>query len=325
MLRLDEQGVPINPDDAMINPLSPQRSTATIEIHDDPPVHPQSLQPAAQTDIDSILYAMRLQEEFEREDRALSAQRTELVKSGQGWFECGICMDETMPVDSIAIIDSCGHTFCRECLHGHVTARLGEHRFPILCPTCTAGKGKGKGKAGGTCVCIQRGRFGGASSDFFLEVSQFLAQNLGLTDEQFSLWIEMEMVAFSVLLDCRKYVHGVHSSASCTNGRSRCERSMFVARDEHEKANIIICPLPDCNYAWCKECQQSIDLDGPEHSCDGTSELDHLMSQNGWKYCPSEPTRVRCYIYAEIFLFFSACKTPIQKRSGCNHMSVSQI
>jgi len=173
-------------------------------------------------------------------------------------------MDE-MPTDSIAIIDSCGHTFCRECLRKHVTVRLEEHRFPILCPTCTAGKGKGKGKTG--------------------EVSQSLALNLGLTDEQFRIWTEMEMVAFSVLLHCR-----------------RCQRSMFVARDEHEEANIIICPLPDCNHAWCKLCQQSIDFRAPEHSCDGTSELDNLIKEQGWKYCPT-------------------CKTPIQKTSGCNHMT----
>jgi len=69
-------------------------------------------------------------------------------------FECCICIDE-MPVDSIARIDSCGHTFCRECLRGHVSARLEERRFPILCPTCTVEKDKGQGKVGGTClVCV---------------------------------------------------------------------------------------------------------------------------------------------------------------------------
>jgi hypothetical protein len=98
---------------------------------------------------DSILEVMRLQNEFNKEDRALSAQRAELVKFTQRLFECGICMDE-MPHDSIARPDPCGHTFCRECLRGHVTTRINEHRFPILCPTCTAGKGKGKEAAGGT-------------------------------------------------------------------------------------------------------------------------------------------------------------------------------
>ncbi|KAH9955863.1 hypothetical protein BC827DRAFT_1158069 [Russula dissimulans] len=220
--------------------------------------------PPSDLDNGTILYAMRLQHEFDAEDSALSAQRIELARSAQRLFKCDICMEE-IPEDSIARPDSCGHTFCRECLRGHVTARLDEHRFPILCPTCTANKGKGKGSVG--------------------EVSQSVAIDLGLTDKQYDVWTDMEMVSFSVVLYCRK-----------------CKRSMFVARDEHEEASIIACPLPDCNHAWCKQCQQSIDFNGPKHSCDGTSELDHLMKQQGWKYCPT-------------------CKTPIQKEEGCNHMS----
>ena len=102
---------------------------------------------------DSIFYAMRLQHEFDKEDRALSAQRADLAKFTQRLFVCGICLEE-MPDDSIARPDPCGHTFCRECLRGYVAARLDEHRFPILCPTCTANKDKGKGVTGG----MYRGR-----------------------------------------------------------------------------------------------------------------------------------------------------------------------
>jgi len=38
-----------------------------------------------------------------------------------------------------------------------------------------------------------------------VEVSQSLALNLGLIDEQFNIWTEMQMNAFSVLLHCRLY------------------------------------------------------------------------------------------------------------------------
>ena len=99
--------------------------------------------------LESVVYAMRLQNEFDSEDRALSSQRAELAKSTQRLFVCGICLDE-MPDDSIARPDPCGHTFCRECLRGHVAVRINEHRFPVLCPSCTANQGKGKGVAGGT-------------------------------------------------------------------------------------------------------------------------------------------------------------------------------
>jgi hypothetical protein len=97
---------------------------------------------------------------------------------------------------------------------------------------------------------------------------------------------------------------------------------MFVARDEHEEAKILVCPLPGCNHAWCKQCQQSIEMNGPKHSCDGTSELDHLMKQQGWKYCPCKPAPAISILWALIFSSSLACKTPIQKVSGCNHMSV---
>jgi len=113
----------------------------TLGRHGSPPTPPVDRD-------DGLMCALRLQREYDDEDRALSVQRTQLAKSVQRLFECSICMEE-MPVDSIARIDSCGHTFCRECLRGHVGARIDDHRFPVLCPTCIANKGKGKGKAGG--------------------------------------------------------------------------------------------------------------------------------------------------------------------------------
>ena len=107
--------------------------------------------PPSDTDRDgSVLRATSMQHESKNEDSALSAQRTEPAKSTRRLFVCGICLEE-MPDESIVRPEPCGHTFCRDCLRGHVITRLNERRFPILCPTCTATKGKGKGVAGGTC------------------------------------------------------------------------------------------------------------------------------------------------------------------------------
>lgn len=79
------------------------------------------------------------------------------------------------------------------------------------------------------------------------------------------------MAQFSVVLHCPK-----------------CKRSAFVDKTDLEDTNTLSCPLPGCNHTWCKNCQESINNEGPKHSCDGLAALDQLMQQSGWKYCPSE-------------------------------------
>ena len=167
------------------------------------------LPPFFERDEDGFLFAKRLQSQFDNEDRALSAERIDLTKTIQPVFECGICMEE-MPEDSVARPDPCRHAFCRECMRGYVSARLEEHRFPILCPTCSADKGKGKGVTGGRWKILL---LLVKTLKNVVEVSQRLALDLGLTDEQFNVWTEMEMVTFSVLLHCRKYARGIYLCA----------------------------------------------------------------------------------------------------------------
>ena len=150
------------------------------------------------------------------------------------------------------------------------------------------------------------------------EVSQSLALNLGLTERQFSIWSEMEMVAFCVLVHCRRYVRHVHFPDSCTKDQNRCQRSMFVARDEHDEADLISCPLPDCTHVWCKLCQRSVDFRGPKHSCDGTAVLDHLMKEQGWKYCPSEPSQAMLPSspLLKLFIFFPSLQNADPENIG---------
>ena len=66
----------------------------------------------------------------------------------------------------------------------------------------------------------------------------------------------------------------------------RCVQTIFVDKAEYQEAQEIVCPLPGCVYAWCKACSQAIEIGGPKHSCDGSSELKHLMDLRGWKHCP---------------------------------------
>ena len=186
-----------------------------------------------------LSYAERLQKEFDNEDRALSADCIKLSHTVRQVFKCGICMEE-LPEDSVARPDPCGHSFCRDCMRGYVSSRLEERRFPILCPTCTASKGKGKTVTGGTPMFLSP--LSKTLMDV-VEVSQALALNLGLTDEQFNIWTEMEMVSFSVLMYCRKYSTPIVSTLCLliveTGVRGPCswrERNMKGPKSSHARS-----------------------------------------------------------------------------------------
>ncbi|KIJ14014.1 hypothetical protein PAXINDRAFT_13135 [Paxillus involutus ATCC 200175] len=99
-------------------------------------------------------------------------------------------------------------------------------------------------------------------------ISRFLVEQISITEEQFQVWTEMDLAEVSVFIQCRE-----------------CSGFAFV--EDLEETMVIMYPEQDCYHVWCKECQQTIDLDGPEHSCDGSSELDNLLKEQGWKYCPS--------------------------------------
>ncbi|KAG2360119.1 hypothetical protein BDR07DRAFT_1413203 [Suillus spraguei] len=169
---------------------------------------------------------------------------------------------EEQPMDNSVDLE-CKHSICRSCIRGHICSKIEEHRFPVLCPVCMTEKNNRQPKA----------------------ISGILVQQIGVDERQYAIWEDMELSQLSILLHCRK-----------------CQRSVPVDRREHEESRMLVCPLPDCDHVWCKACQQSFTIGGPPHSCDGTSELDHLMKQRGWKYCPN-------------------CKTPVQRDGGCSHMT----
>lgn len=79
--------------------------------------------------------AQLLQLEFDRENESLLHQREDLAGLEQMFFDCGICLEQH-PVDDIARVDSCAHSFCRSCIRQYVQAELKEHHYPIFCPTC---------------------------------------------------------------------------------------------------------------------------------------------------------------------------------------------
>jgi hypothetical protein len=98
-----------------------------------------------------------LQRQFDEEDHLLVAQRADLLAAveQQRVFDCGVCLD-TLPEESIARIDPCGHSFCRECIRGFIVSQIESRRFPVLCPTCTAGPGDNHPESTGSYVSIIR-------------------------------------------------------------------------------------------------------------------------------------------------------------------------
>jgi len=211
---------------------------------------------------EALAYA--IQREFDDENVRLDGELEKLKSSQRAAFNCGICF-ENYSEDAVARVQPCGHRFCRECLDGYAKAKVEERCFPMPCPLCMADKDRSEKSQG--------------------IVDDLLVQQLGLSEEQYAAFIEMQMASFSIVLHCRK----------CTN-------SFFVDRREYEETEIITCPLRGCAHAWCKACSQGVEIGGAPHSCDGSSELKHLMQERGWKYCPG-------------------CQTPAEKIDGCNHMT----
>ena len=51
--------------------------------------------------------------------------------------DCLICT-EPLTLEETVSVEGCGHATCKGCLREHISARLGEKMWPILCPICMA-------------------------------------------------------------------------------------------------------------------------------------------------------------------------------------------
>ena len=116
---------------------------------------PSEARESATDTLSSRQLAAMLQRQFDEEDHLLVAERTELLAAAeqQRVFDCGVCLD-TLPEESIARIDPCGHSFCRECIRGFIVSQIESRRFPVLCPSCTAEPGNNRPESTGSYVSI---------------------------------------------------------------------------------------------------------------------------------------------------------------------------
>jgi hypothetical protein len=101
-----------------------------------PPPSSRATTPHATLD-DDIVILQELQQHFDDEDSRLRTEREALTITQPLTFTCAVCTDE-LPEDFVARVPGCGHGFCRECLRTYAVSKLEEHRFPILCPSCSA-------------------------------------------------------------------------------------------------------------------------------------------------------------------------------------------
>lgn len=114
---------------------------------------PEPTEPAKPVpDIDPV--AVQLQIQFDEENRKLEQQMRDLQAIQPEFFDCGVCF-EKFQEDHIARVEPCGHTYCRDCLKGHAVSKIDEHRYPVLCPLCTADRTR-TDPPGGTCARVSR-------------------------------------------------------------------------------------------------------------------------------------------------------------------------
>jgi len=115
-------------------------------------------------------------------------------------------------------------------------------------------------------------------------VTQAIVDKLDLSKQDLDKLDALQLISHSVTFHCPK-----------------CKQSTNVDRGECASQRIITCPLPACRHSWCKECLKPLANSQTEHNCK-LHGFERLMRKKGWKYCPG-------------------CKTPVQKESGCNHMT----
>ncbi len=82
-------------------------------------------------------FALQEQLMYNEEDLRLTIEGAELALLALSTFECSVCLEEYSE-EYVAVIEGCGHRYCRDCIRGHVSSKLGDRRFPIFCPSCVA-------------------------------------------------------------------------------------------------------------------------------------------------------------------------------------------
>ena len=200
---------------------------------------------------------------------------------------CNICL-ERHPDDDIFRMDHCEHAFCLECIQTHIISRVQEQRHPIFCPTCVAGDAGG-GEPQSTDKISTTARILRLICGYVLGITVEIAKRAGLPGYHVISFRQLVLRASRELVECRRSKSPIfYSSSLCIlKLERRCWRTNYVDKETYARNVHVSCPARGCGYAWCKRCDQEIQS-GKRHSCDGSYELDDLITANQWRRCPGE-------------------------------------
>ncbi|EJD54597.1 hypothetical protein AURDEDRAFT_141402 [Auricularia subglabra TFB-10046 SS5] len=243
---------------------------------------------------------------------SLSPNPTPAPAPSGATFTCTICLDTFGPLTSAVHMDGCNHDYCPGCLAQYVRFKLEEHEYPILCPLCIVTPDAG-----------QRGM-----------ITDGVLAEIQIEESTWRRWNDVEFEKFSTKITCRG-----------------CSRSSYVDTMDYHAAEVIACPLPDCCFRWCKECNKPVDEHGAEVMHVFTKppptsrigkmafRLKNKVKAAGRKLRatrlrkdavgPVAPPPHECEDGADLLFdvvremgwrYCPGCNTPTERVTGCNHM-----
>lgn len=147
-------------------------------------------------------FALRQQKAFDREDRLLREQHEKLKHSAPVVFSCGICKED-ISNHMLARPDPCHHEFCRDCIRGYIQSKIEEHRFPIICPLCALDRSTPNPSSEFVPIYLNLSNPKPVPS----ALNSLFVEQIGLSEREAELFMELELAGFSTLIHCRGWVY----------------------------------------------------------------------------------------------------------------------
>ena len=211
--------------------------------------------------------------------------------------DCLICTEPLTREETVSV-EGCGHTTCKDCLCQHITSRLGEKVWPILCPICVAERGSQRKAQGMACS------FDSCGSRSYSQM--FYSDNTAPSGRTCAATTCLEPMdrlrTVSICRACRLskvrpflflLVSSLHPFPS------RCSKPNLFELLDYNRSNILIC-THGCECAWCRDCSRRVSIEAP-HDCEDAA-LDDLAGERSWMRCPRPSTSRSGIVIRSYFL-----------------------